>query len=514
MSDDKRPSDKSDESDETKEPIDFSVLLNSDEEDDDVIIELTDEVTSPQPTGEKEIDEEALDRDEDEDDDVIPLTQEIDSQEDTDEERIALRRDPDWDDALLEDDETEETEVDLFALTDDMTIESGESADIADSRQGAAGGDDADEALFELSDDLDVVTAGEEQLLQPIDEPGLDFDQDDSDVTLTDEAEIEAPDSDIIEIDEFDEHFPDGNFDMVDALIAEDDTDLEEDEFLELIEIEEETIDDEDEEENGAVIDLAAAEEVQEEVDEADDELNDGFIDFEAEKDEMKDSEIENFFSEPFDEKEDEIEFDEIIEDEVAESFGLDVDSDMDMSPEEPEVAESVDRELGSDMDMTPEESEVVKSLGMNLEPDLEMDGRDDEDGEPLKMDFGTSVDMPEEEPEVETTDFKVDTDIISDKKEDLETIQFDNSVAEEPAEEVDEDIPQIDEAEADETETIDLGTITSRQIEDAVERLIQDNYSEKIESIIVSVIEKAVSREIQKLKDTLLDDISDIETS
>ena len=514
MSDDKRPPDKSDESDETKEPIDFSVLLNSDEEDDDVIIELTDEVTSPQPTGEKEIDQEALDKDKDKADEIIPLTQEIDSQEDTDEERIAHRRDPDWDDALLDDNDTGETEADLFALTDDMTIESGESADIADSRQGAAGGDDTDEVLFELSDDLDVMSAGQEQLLQPIDESGLDFDEDDSDVTLTDEAEIEAPDSDIIEIDEFDEHFPDGSFDVVDALIAEDDPDLEEDEFIELIEIEDETIDDEDEEEHGAVIDLVAAEQVQEDVDEAEDEPDDDFIDFEAEKDEMKDTEIETFFSEPFDEKNDEIEFDRIIEDEVAESLGPDVDSDMDMSPEEPEVAESVDRELGSDMNMTPEESEVAKSLGMNLEPDLELDNKDDEAGEPLKMDFGAAVDMPEEEAEDETTDFKLDTDIISDKKEDHETILFDNSVAQEPAEEVDEDIPQIDKAEADETETVDLGTITSRQIEDAVERLIQDNYSEKIESIIVSVIEKAVSREIQKLKDTLLDDISDIETS
>ncbi len=106
MSDDQRPPDKSDESDETKEPIDFSILLNSDEEDDDVIIELTDEVTLPQPTGEKEIDQEALDKDKDKADEIIPLTQEIDSQEDTDEERIAHRRDPDWDDALLEDDDT------------------------------------------------------------------------------------------------------------------------------------------------------------------------------------------------------------------------------------------------------------------------------------------------------------------------------------------------------------------------------------------------------------------------
>ena len=55
-----------------------------------------------------------------------------------------------------------------------------------------------------------------------------------------------------------------------------------------------------------------------------------------------------------------------------------------------------------------------------------------------------------------------------------------------------------------------DLGTISSRQIEEAVERLIQNNYADKIESLIVNTIEKAVSKEIQTLKDTLLKDISD----
>ena len=58
----------------------------------------------------------------------------------------------------------------------------------------------------------------------------------------------------------------------------------------------------------------------------------------------------------------------------------------------------------------------------------------------------------------------------------------------------------------------VDLGIISSRQIEEAVERLIQNNYSDKIESIIVNVIEKAVSKEIEKLKDALLKDISDTE--
>jgi hypothetical protein len=150
----------------------------------------------------------------------------------------------------------------------------------------------------------------------------------------------------------------------------------------------------------------------------------------------------------------------------------------------------------------------------MSFGPDLKMDEDDDEADEPLKMDFGETADSTEAESEDETNDFKLDTDIITEKKEELGTILFDNSVAEESADAVDDDITQGDDALPDETETADLGTISSRQIEDAVERLIENNYSEKIESIIVNVIEKAVSREIQKLKDALLDDISDIETS
>lgn len=490
MSDEKRPPDKSEKPDSPKEPIDFSGLMNFDEEDDDDIIELTDEVTTPQPSGKENIDEEEVDIDDEEDDDVIPLTQEIDSLDDTDEEEVELPRDLDWDDTLLEDDETEETtDEGLFTLTDDMAIETEENADLEASRPDTAAGLDTEEDMFELSDDLEIMSAGEDQLLKPID---AGPDDDDSNVSLTDEAEIEAPDSDIIEIDEFDEQFPAENFDTADSIPAEEDLDSDEDEFLELIDVEEEGMydddEEEDEEENGAVIDLVAAKEVREEEDEPDEEFEDELIDFGVEEEEMEDAEIESFFSEPFDEKDEEIEFDQGLEDEVAESLGIDLDSDMDMSPEE---------------------SEIAKSLGMNLGPGLEMDEDTDEADQPPGMDFGAAVDMPEEEYEEETIDFNADTDIITDEQEEPGTILFDHSVAEEPPEAVDGDI-----ARADETETADLGTISSRQIEDAIERLIQNNYAEKIESIIVNVIEKAVSKEIQKLKDALLDDISDIETS
>jgi hypothetical protein len=193
-------------------------------------------------------------------------------------------------------------------------------------------------------------------------------------------------------------------------------------------------------------------------------------------------------------------------------SLDSSLDSNMDLALEESEVAESLGMDLDSDTDMTPEESEVAKSLGLNLDSDSEMDD-DDEAEEYLGMNFGAADDLSEDESEEDDIDFKLDTDIITDKKEELGTILFDNSVAKTPDDNDEADIPPAHEALSEEAEAADLGTISSRQIEDAVERLIKNNYSEKIESIIVNVIEKAVSREIHKLKDALLDDISDIET-
>jgi hypothetical protein len=46
-------------------------------------------------------------------------------------------------------------------------------------------------------------------------------------------------------------------------------------------------------------------------------------------------------------------------------------------------------------------------------------------------------------------------------------------------------------------------------KIEESIERIIQEHYSEKIESMVVEVIEKAVNKEIDRLKNILLEDNS-----
>ena len=47
-------------------------------------------------------------------------------------------------------------------------------------------------------------------------------------------------------------------------------------------------------------------------------------------------------------------------------------------------------------------------------------------------------------------------------------------------------------------------------QIEKAIERIIEQNFSGKIESMITDIIEKAVSKEIKRLKSILLEADSD----
>lgn len=52
--------------------------------------------------------------------------------------------------------------------------------------------------------------------------------------------------------------------------------------------------------------------------------------------------------------------------------------------------------------------------------------------------------------------------------------------------------------------------SLSSEQIDEALERVINKMYSEKIESMLAEMIEKAVTKEIEKIKRTLIDDAAD----
>jgi hypothetical protein len=112
---------------------------------------------------------------------------------------------------------------------------------------------------------------------------------------------------------------------------------------------------------------------------------------------------------------------------------------------------------------------------------------------------------------EDEKFDFSYDSSEISQKVDRLDTFLSGDSTAEPEvaslpenplAEEktVDEDQPEVE----DTTESL---AVTADQIDSMLERVIKDKLGGKIETIIYEVIEKAVSKEIDRLKGALLDD-------
>ncbi|MGW8301693.1 MAG: hypothetical protein ACWGNO_06480, partial [Desulfobacterales bacterium] len=124
--------------------------------------------------------------------------------------------------------------------------------------------------------------------------------------------------------------------------------------------------------------------------------------------------------------------------------------------------------------------------------------------------------------------------DEISEKIDRLETTFFDESEArdefDEDAESEAQEIGTAGSETGDETEEGDMETTdvesaqesladgalaalagaSQEQIEQSIERIIQQNFSDKIESLVTETIEKAVSKEIDRLKNILLDDGSD----
>ena len=65
----------------------------------------------------------------------------------------------------------------------------------------------------------------------------------------------------------------------------------------------------------------------------------------------------------------------------------------------------------------------------------------------------------------------------------------------------------EIDSLEQD--AATDLSSISSEQLDLAVERVVKKMFSEKIESVLVQVIEKTVTKEINRIKNILLDETS-----
>jgi hypothetical protein len=421
MTDEKPRLNKSTKSDspQPKEPIDFSGLMQPDiEAEDDGIIELTEEVkmSSESENEATDIKDQGQKVGEDEGEKI----------EDPDHTFMKTEEEVGWIEVSTElshdepDGDPEEDE-DLFSLIDEAPVESEEHEDIADAKGTISWKKTDDDGFLSLTDEKAIEPENNEHLLKPIDESDLDLEDDESSFMLTDESDFRSNDDEVLDITEFDEQLPSEDQATMDLADKEEQTAEDDEEFLELIDIDEESP--------------------------AEDER---VINFNTTEDEMEDAEIDNLFRKSLNE---DIEFDQNVEDEVAESLGM---------------------ELGPEIDM--------------------------------------SADLAEDD----NRDLKIDIEAVTTPKEEPETILFENSATDTADVSDHEEILESDENPPEDTQThdgaIELGALSSQQIEQAVERLIQQNYSEKIESLITQVVEEAVSKEIEKLKNILLNDLSNDE--
>jgi hypothetical protein len=140
---------------------------------------------------------------------------------------------------------------------------------------------------------------------------------------------------------------------------------------------------------------------------------------------------------------------------------------------------------------------------------------------------------MLDETSEEEDLDFNIDSKEISKKIDQVDTIFFDETTShadfadETPSDAglFEESVSETDDigSEAEDeykpltdintpeesTQEVSTANLAPEQIEESIERIIQQNFSEKIESMVAEVIEKAVSKEIDRLKNILLEDNS-----
>lgn len=142
-----------------------------------------------------------------------------------------------------------------------------------------------------------------------------------------------------------------------------------------------------------------------------------------------------------------------------------------------------------------------------------------------LGIETGAEISLTEQKSETEEFDFNMDTSEISEKIDQLDSIFFDDTQSESEYDE--ETVIDDDDGDAEsEKEDIRISDLESLeqpasdvaasamgldpdQIEKSIEQFIEQNYSEKIESMITAIIEKAVAKEINRLKNVLLEDDS-----
>ena len=127
---------------------------------------------------------------------------------------------------------------------------------------------------------------------------------------------------------------------------------------------------------------------------------------------------------------------------------------------------------------------------------------------------ISTDMAMPSALPadENEEFDFRFGSSEISDQVDRLDSFLSKDSATDPDAALLPEEPPAETETAEDVRSAVEFASeslpVTPDQIDSILERVIKDKFDGNIETIIYEVIEKAVSKEIDRLKGTLLDSI------
>jgi hypothetical protein len=234
--------------------------------------------------------------------------------------------------------------------------------------------------------------------------------------------------------------------------------------------------------------------------------------------------------SEELEPEEEFLELIDVEEDDLTEEDNV---LEMDKETEREEIENEIIQFDGPSADV--EDVELEDFINDSLDEEIRIDDDFDDDlTSSLGIEAESEINLADQASGTEEFDFNIDSSEISEKIDRLDTIFFDDS---EPETEFDEDAESDAEAieaavsdTGDETENEDieiadlepsgvpppvfgqagLEVASQEHIEKSIERIIQQNFSGKIESMITEIIEKAVSNEIDRLKKTLLENSND----
>jgi hypothetical protein len=387
--------------------------------------------------------------------------------------------DSDEDDEIIPLDPDQHEGPDLMALEDKETLEFEDSSDVPDL---------TDEMDFELEDDEDesVMAAEEELSAKDSDdiiaravEKSLTQDEATAQIDLAMEREFESPDDNGIMAKD---DAPQTAEDIIAALAQEDTLKFEEDEELSDIE------DDIDPEPAYEVLHL----------NEFDDDTT------EEEDDIIEITEFDEHFPEEAEKKLERAGILDAAEPDEEEFLEL-IEVEDDGQTEDEEIIE-VNQ---SEEQIVQDEIDNFFSETLGEEPEFESDDTQPVEETPA-MDTMMTMDTLTPPSEDEEFNFSFDPSQISQKVDRLDTFLSSDSTTEPEMALQPEDQFEDDENAEEDLQTVqdtgDAPAVTPDQINSLLERVIKEKFSGKIEDIIYEAIEKAVSKEIDRLKGSLLD--------